>query len=337
MRLIVRDDASSAAEYVANYILNRLREFDPSPTRPFVLGLPTGSSPIEVYQILAAKYKAGEVSFQNVITFNMDEYVGIPRDHPESYHSFMWRHFFSHVDIHPKNVHILDGNAPDLELECSQYEDAIQAVGGIDLFLSGIGEDGHVAFNEPGSSLSSLTRVKTLAYDTILANSRFFNHDVDQVPRMALTVGVKTVLDAREVVTIALGARKAMALQKCIEGGINHMWTLSALQLHRHSMVVADEDATLELQVKTVKYFKSIEQIARQEGFDQTISKKLRQGAKPELSNGILKMDKAQFSDNLQSGQTDSYLLRVNTPMLSAPSSRPVTPDLIFDNMGSRI
>lgn len=182
-----------------------------------------------------------------------DEYVGLPRDHPESYHSFMWRHLFSHVDIRPENVHILDGNAPDMELECERYEEAIREAGGIDLFLAGIGEDGHIAFNEPGSSLSSRTRVKTLAYDTIVANSRFFGDDINKVPRMALTVGVQTVLDAREVVTMVFGPRKAVALQKCVEGGVNHMWTLSGLQLHRHSMVVADEDATLELQVKTVK------------------------------------------------------------------------------------
>lgn len=183
----------------------------------------------------------------------MDEYVGIPRDHPESYHSFMWNNFFSHVNVHPSNVHILDGNAQSLEAECVAYEDAIKAAGGIDLFLAGIGEDGHIAFNEPGSSLASRTRVKTLAYDTILANSRFFNNDINQVPRMALTVGVQTVLEAREVVVIILGQRKSLALQRCIEQGVNHMWTLSSLQLHPHPMIVVDEDATLELQVKTVK------------------------------------------------------------------------------------
>jgi len=188
----------------------------------------------------------------------MDEYVGIPRDHPESYHSFMWKNFFSHVNVHPSNVHILDGNAPNLEAECIAYEDAIKAAGGIDLFLAGIGEDGHIAFNEPGSSLASRTRVKTLAYDTILANSRFFNNDISQVPRMALTVGVQTVLEAREVVVIILGSRKALALQRCIEQGVNHMWTLSSLQLHPHPMIVVDEDATLELQVKTVKVKKAI-------------------------------------------------------------------------------
>lgn len=183
----------------------------------------------------------------------MDEYVGLPRDDPHSYHTFMWEHFFSHVNIHPSNVHILDGNAPNPEAECDAYEDAIKAAGGIDLFLAGIGEDGHIAFNEPGSSLASRTRVKTLAYDTILSNSRFFDNDLSRVPRMALTVGVQTVLEAREVVVIILGARKALALQKCIEQGVNHMWSLSCLQLHPHPMIVVDEDATLELQVKTVK------------------------------------------------------------------------------------
>jgi glucosamine-6-phosphate isomerase len=124
-----------------------------------------------------------------------DEYVGIPREHPESYHSFMYKHFFSHVDVRPENINILNGNASDLEAECQSYEERIEKAGGIELFLGGIGPDGHIAFNEPGSSLKSRTRVKTLAYDTIIANSRFFGNNVDQVPRMALTVGVQTVLD----------------------------------------------------------------------------------------------------------------------------------------------
>lgn len=190
---------------------------------------------------------------RTLLTSPQDEYIGIPRDHPESYHSFMWKHFFQHINIHPGNVNILNGNAPNLEAECVEYEAKIKRAGGIDLFLAGIGEDGHIAFNEPGSSLASRTRVKTLAYDTILANSRFFGNDLDKVPKMALTVGVQTVLEAREVVAIILGARKALALQRCIEQGVNHMWTLSSLQLHPHPMIVCDEDATLELQVKTVK------------------------------------------------------------------------------------
>lgn len=165
----------------------------------------------------------------------------------------MYTHFFSHVDIPPSQIHILNGNATSLTAECAQYEAAIASFGGINLFLAGIGPDGHIAFNEPGSSLSSRTRVKTLADDTIRANARFFGGDVSAVPRMALTVGVGTVMEAEEVVVVVTGPTKAVALQKCIEGGVNHMWTLSALQMHPRAMVVADENATDELQVKTVK------------------------------------------------------------------------------------
>lgn len=165
----------------------------------------------------------------------------------------MYKHFFSHVDIQPSNINILNGNAPNLTQECADFEQKIVKAGGIDLFLGGVGPDGHIAFNEPGSSLSSRTRVKTLAYDTILANSRFFDNDLEKVPHTALTVGIKTIMDAREVVVVATGVHKAKALQKGLEGGVNHMWTLSALQLHQHPLIVADEDATLELKVKTVK------------------------------------------------------------------------------------
>ena len=131
-----------------------------------MLGLPTGSSPEIVYRILVERHRAGEISFKNVVTFNMDEYVGLPQSHPESYHSFMWKHFFSHVDVNPTNVHILDGNAPDLKAECNLYEQKIKQAGGIDLFLGGVGADGHIAFNEPGSSLTSRTRVMPLTYVT---------------------------------------------------------------------------------------------------------------------------------------------------------------------------
>jgi glucosamine-6-phosphate deaminase len=204
-------------------------------------------------------HKAGKVSFTNVITFNMDEYIGIPDDHPESYHSFMWNNFFKHIDIAKENVNILNGNAKDLDKECSEYEAKIKRIGGIQLFLGGIGPDGHIAFNEPGSSLSSRTRVKTLTYDTILANARFFDNDITKVPKTALTVGVATVLDAKEVLIIINGYKKARALANVVEGGVNHMWTVSALQLHPHGVIVCDDEATLELKVGTVKYFKDIE------------------------------------------------------------------------------
>ncbi|KAF8813745.1 glucosamine-6-phosphate isomerase [Phlegmacium glaucopus] len=268
MRLIIREDPQTVGDYVANYICKRINEFAPTPQNPFVLGLPTGSSPIPTYKALIAKVKAQTLSFKNVVTFNMDEYVGLPRDHSESYHTFMFREFFSHIDIPASQVNILDGNAEDLVAECKAYEKRIKDYGGIELFLGGIGEDGHIAFNEPGSSLSSRTRIKTLAYDTILANARFFNNDVAAVPRMALTVGVATVLDSREVVVVVTGLRKALALSKAIEEGVNHLWTLSALQLHPWALIVVDEDATAELHVKTVKYFKSIERV--QDEVEQT-------------------------------------------------------------------
>lgn len=258
---MIRQDYEEVSAYMANYIKQRITHYAPTSEKPFVLGLPTGSSPIGTYQHLVQLFKRGELSFQNVITFNMDEYVGLPRDHPESYHSFMWNHLFKHVDIKPENVHILDGNATDLDEECRRYEEEIAAVGGIELFLGGIGPDGHIAFNEPGSALTSRTRVKTLAYETIIANARFFEGDITKVPKLALTVGVGTVMDAREVAIIITGAHKAIALAKCIEEGVNHMWTVSAIQMHPKGLIVCDEDSTLELHVKTVKYFKSIEHV----------------------------------------------------------------------------
>jgi len=261
MRLIIRDDPLAVGDYIANYICKRINDYGATQEHPFILGLPTGSSPIPTYKALIKLVHSGKLSFKNVITFNMDEYVGLPRDHSESYHTFMFREFFSHIDIPPAQVNILNGNAEDLISECNQYEAKIKAAGGIELFLGGIGEDGHIAFNEPGSSLSSRTRIKTLAYDTILANARFFNNDISQVPRMALTVGVKTVLESREVVVVVTGQRKALALSKAIEEGVNHLWTLSALQMHPWALIVVDEDATLELHVKTVKYFRSIERV----------------------------------------------------------------------------
>jgi glucosamine-6-phosphate deaminase len=172
----------------------------------------------------------------------------------------MYQHFFSHVDILPANINILNGNAPDLAAEAAAYEAKIARMGGIELFLGGVGPDGHIAFNEPGSSLASRTRVKTLAYDTIIANSRFFDNDVNKVPKQALTVGIQTINDSREIVVVCTGSHKALALHHGLEGGVNHMWTLSALQLHPHPLIVADRDATMELKVKTVKYFESIEQ-----------------------------------------------------------------------------
>ncbi len=259
MRVIIEPNYELASEWSANYVARRINEFGPNEAKPFVLGLPTGSSPLGMYKELIKLNKAGRVSFKNVVTFNMDEYVNLPENHPESYHSFMWNSFFGHIDISKENVNILDGNANDLEAECRDYEARIKKAGGVNLFVGGIGPDGHIAFNEPASSLSSKTRVKTLTYDTIVANSRFFGGEVNKVPKTALTVGVKTVLDAEEVLIIVNGHNKARALRHAIEEGINHMWTISTLQTHPRGIIVCDEQATIELKVGTVKYFTDIE------------------------------------------------------------------------------
>lgn len=261
MRVIIRENPDKMSLWAATYVKNRINKFKPTAEKPFVLGLPTGSSPIGTYKYLVEFHKKGELSFQHVITFNMDEYVNLPNDHPESYHSFMWNNLFKHVDIPPANVNILNGNAPNLLEECLKYEAKIVNVGGIELFLAGIGTDGHIAFNEPGSSLTSRTRVKTLAYETIIANSRFFEGDINKVPKMALTVGVGTVMDAKEILVLVNGQHKAEALMKCIEMGVNHMYTLSALQMHPNSVIVCDDDATLECRVRTVRYFKGLEKV----------------------------------------------------------------------------
>ena len=248
MRVIIEPDYENLSRWAAEYVAAKINAAQPTPEKPFKLGCPTGSSPLGLYKHLVEMNKAGKVSFQNVITFNMDEYVGLPEEHPESYHSFMWTNFFSHIDIKKENVHILNGNAKDL-----------QAAGGIDLFMGGIGPDGHIAFNEPFSSLQSRTRVKSLTTDTIIANSRFFGGDVNQVPKTALTVGVGTVMDAKEVLIVANGHGKARALQHAIECGVSQEWTISALQMHPHAIIVCDEAATDELKHGTYKYFKDIE------------------------------------------------------------------------------
>lgn len=260
MRVIIQDDYARMSQWTACYIASRINEFKPTADKPFVLGLPTGSSPLGTYKKLIELHQQGRLSFAHVVTFNMDEYIGIPKAHPESYYSFMWNNFFSHIDIPEKNVHILNGNATDLEAECAQYEQSIQDFGGIDLFLGGIGPDGHLAFNEPFSSLKSKTRVKTLATDTIIANSRFFGNDLSLVPKTALTVGIQTVMSAREVVVVVSGHNKARAVRHAIEEPINHIWTISALQMHPKGIIVCDEDATDELKHGTYKYFKHIEQ-----------------------------------------------------------------------------
>lgn len=260
MKVIIRQTKAEASIWAARYIASKINEKAAQTDKPFVLGLPTGSTPIDTYQELIRMNKAGEVSFKNVITFNMDEYVGIAESHPESYHSFMYNNLFNHIDIPRENVHILNGNAPDLKKECADYEKAILAAGGIDLFLGGVGEDGHIAFNEPFSSLKSRTRVVTLTQDTIEVNSRFFGGDTSLVPKQAMSVGVGTVCDSKEVLILSFGEKKARATQAAIEGPVTHVITLSALQMHENGIVVLDEGSASLLSDENKAYFKAVEE-----------------------------------------------------------------------------
>ena len=259
MRLIIEKDYDQLSKWAAEHVIERINKFNPTPDHKFVLGLPTGSSPIGMYHALAEACKEGRVSFKNVLTFNMDEYVGLPESHPESYHSFMAKNFFDHVDCPKENIHILNGNAEDLEAECAHYEKMIEEAGGIDLFIGGIGPDGHIAFNEPGNSLTSRTRQKTLTTDTRVANSRFFGGKPEDVPATALTVGVVTGMSAKEVLILCNGHNKGRALQAAIEGPVTQMWTISVLQMHEHGIIVCDEAACENITHGTYKYFKDIE------------------------------------------------------------------------------
>ncbi|MCQ2584405.1 MAG: glucosamine-6-phosphate deaminase [Treponema sp.] len=259
MRVVIKNNYDECALWAAHYIADKINQAEPSDKIPFILGLPTGSTPLGIYKELIRMNKAGEVSFKNVITFNMDEYTGLKEDDPNSYHYFMHKNFFDHIDIKKENIHILNGCTDNPEKECENYENAIRDAGGIDLFLGGTGCDGHIAFNEPGSSLTSRTRIKTLTEDTRIANSRFFGGDINQVPKTALTVGIGTITDAKEVLIMMNGFSKAPALQHAVEESVSQMWPVSVLQLHQHAIIVADEECTDQMKVGTVRYFKNIE------------------------------------------------------------------------------
>ena len=259
MKVIIRDNAREGGIWAAHYIARKIKEKAAVTDAPFVLGLPTGSTPLATYAELVRMVRDGEISFKNVVSFNMDEYVGLPEEHPESYHSFMHTNLFDHIDEPADNIHILNGNAADPEAECAAYEAAIQAAGGIDLFMGGIGEDGHIAFNEPFSPLDSRTRVVTLTQDTREVNSRFFGGDPEAVPARAMSVGVATVMSSREVMILAFGSKKARALASAIEGPLSHYNTVSALQSHPAGIIVCDEAAIGEVKVNSYRYFKAVE------------------------------------------------------------------------------
>ena len=262
MRVVIQENYDKMCKWAADYIAARINAHRGD--RPFVLGLPTGSSPLGVYAELARMNKAGAVSFKNVVTFNMDEYLGLPREHDQSYWYFMHDNLFNHlVDMKPENINILNGMAEDPEAECARYEAKIASYGGIDLFMGGIGVDGHLAFNEPFTSLTSRTGVRVLTSDTRIVNSRFFGNDPEKVPAKALSVGIGTVMDAREVLILINGHNKARALAASVEGGVSQKWTCSALQTHPNAIIACDEPACGELTVDTYKYFLDIEKAER--------------------------------------------------------------------------
>ena len=214
-----------------------------------VLGMATGSTPLGVYQELVKMHQRGEIDFSHVTTFNLDEYVGLPITHAQSYHRFMHENFFRHINIPAQNIHIPSGTTTNYRAFCEWYEQRIVECGGIDLQIVGIGSDGHIAFNEPGSSLSSRTRLKTLAKQTIDDNARFFDRP-DDVPIYAITMGVGTIMEARQILMLANGAKKADAVAAAVEGPVTAMVTASALQMHPNTKAFLDEAAASKLKMR---------------------------------------------------------------------------------------
>jgi glucosamine-6-phosphate deaminase len=237
VRVIIEADAQAAGRRAARFVADLVRR------KPnCVLGLATGSTPLGTYRELIRLHQEERLDFSQVTTFNLDEYVGLGPGHPQSYRSFMQQNLFDHLNVDPGRTHVPDGRALDFELHCRQYEQKIKDSGGIDLQVLGLGSDGHIAFNEPGSSLGSRTRLKTLASETVRDNARFFGGE-DKVPRLAVTMGVGTILESRRCLLLAFGAHKAIAVRDTVEGPITAQVTASALQLHREVLCVFDEAA----------------------------------------------------------------------------------------------
>lgn len=252
MRIVIVPTATEVAQFSAQHIQQTINK-----KKDAVLGLATGSSPIALYKELIARVKAGELSFKRVTSYNLDEYLGLRGDHPQSYRYFMNEHLFKHIDIDRDNTFVPDGASDNPIQACHDYEAKIKASGGIDLQLLGIGQNGHIGFNEPSSSLSSRTRVKTLTQDTISANQRFFASDEVQ-PYLALSMGIGTIMESREVLLIATGANKAEAIKNTVEGPISASCPASMLQMHAKALVVVDEAAASQL--ANVAFYQYIEQ-----------------------------------------------------------------------------
>ena len=249
MEIIIQPSNHHIATIAAEKVCDALKK------KPnLVLGLATGSTPIALYKILVQKHKNGELDFSQVTTFNLDEYIGIPCHHPQSYHTFMAKHFFDHVNIPQENQHIPLNPMCDFESYCEKYEMKIKDSGGIDIQILGIGTDGHIGFNESGSSLSSRTRPVTLSESTLKANARHFNSDMHAVPEMAITMGVGTIMEAKQCILLASGKSKSVAIVNAVEGPITASVPASVLQMHPNTYIIIDEDAASKL--KEIEYYK---------------------------------------------------------------------------------
>lgn len=252
MRVIVEQDRDGVSRRAAQIVAKLVRR------KPrCVLGLATGSTPLGTYAELVRMHREDGLDFSRVVTFNLDEYVGLAATHPQSYRFFMQQNLLDHINIDPRDTHVPDGRALDFEAYCEQYERMIAEEGGIDLQILGIGGDGHIAFNEPGSSLGSRTRLKTLTEETVRDNARFFGSEKD-VPRLAITMGVGTILESRQCLLLAAGASKARAIRDTIEGPITAQVTASALQLHRDVIAILDQEAARLLERRD--YYREVEQ-----------------------------------------------------------------------------
>ncbi len=242
MLVEVFEDYDAVSRRAAEIITTQIRRKPDS-----VLGFATGSTPLGLYKILIKNHLEKGLDFSKITTFNLDEYVGLAPEHPQSYHHFMWENLFNHVNVTPSRVFIPHGMADDIEYFCQWYEEQIEKVGGIDIQIVGIGSNGHLAFNEPGSSLGSKTRIKTLTGKTVRDNARFFD-DPDEVPRQAITMGIGTILDARTILLVASGERKADAIKAALEGPVTGMCPATVVQMHRFAHVVIDGEAASRLE-----------------------------------------------------------------------------------------
>ncbi|KAK2170239.1 hypothetical protein NP493_1156g01006 [Ridgeia piscesae] len=271
MKVVIMKDYEDVSDWTAKYIRKKILEFQPSNESYFVLGLSSGTQHLGLYRKLIELYDRGLISFKYVKTFNTCEYAGLEKDSTESTTNFMWNNFFQDIDITGENVNIMDGNAEDLDQECADYEAKIKEAGGIHLFVAGISANGDVGCNETGSSLVSRTRVKSQSVEVIRRNAKFFGGDIRLVPTRALTVGIATVMEAREVILLVTGEEQAANVKNAIERGVNHICPLSAFQQHEHCVFVLDENATLDLRVRTVAHYKGLCALTHFVDFEENI------------------------------------------------------------------